>query len=57
MPRRRGTISSKGFQAVQQAEEPLLWVEAVRLSRGLSAGMSALMDSVRHIFSKNKRQG
>lgn len=57
MPRRRGTISSKGFQAVQQAEGPLLWVEAVRDSRGLSAGVSALKDRVRHIFSRNRRQG
>lgn len=50
-------MSSKGFQAVQQAEGPLLWLEAVRDSRGLSAGVSALKDRVRHIFSRNRRQG
>lgn len=49
-------MSSKGFQAGEQAEGPLLWVEAFRDSGGLSAAVSALKGRVWHIFSRNRRQ-
>ena len=56
MPRRRGTMSSRGFQAGRQAEGPLLWVEAFSESRRLSTAASALKAEAQHIFSRIRRQ-
>lgn len=56
MPRRRGTMSSRGFQAGLKAEVPLLWFEAVRESEMLSSAVSTLKGRTQHIFSRNKRQ-
>ena len=57
MPRRRGTISSRGFQDGHRAEVPLLSLEAVRKSGGLSPAVSAAPTGrTQHIFSRNRRQ-
>lgn len=57
MPRRRGTMSSRGFQARHGAEVPLLWLEAIRESGGLSPAVSAAPTGrTQHIFSRNGRQ-
>lgn len=49
-------MSSRGFQAGQQAEVPLLWFEAFGEPVGFSVALSALKGRMQHIFSRNRRE-